>query len=70
MAFCLGDVGDSNVFVDACDELHFIDPGPGERADRRWISHSSTGTLRAEVLESATVAFQCNARAARRADEI
>jgi aminoglycoside phosphotransferase len=36
LVFSHGDLGDSNVFVDARDELHFIDVGRAGKADR-WL---------------------------------
>jgi kanamycin kinase len=36
LVFSHGDLGDSNIFVDANDELHFIDLGRAGKADR-WL---------------------------------
>ncbi|SFM73489.1 kanamycin kinase [Rugamonas rubra] len=57
LVFSHGDLGDINVFVDAREELYFIDLGRGGRADR-WLDITFIHrNLREEVSASAAADF-------------
>ena len=57
LAFTHGDLGDSNVFVDARNELYFIDFGRGGLADR-WMDVAFVHrNLREEVSEGVAAEF-------------
>jgi kanamycin kinase len=57
LVFAHGDLGDSNVFVDARDELYFIDLGRGGLADR-WMDIAFVHrNLREEVSEDVAADF-------------
>jgi aminoglycoside phosphotransferase len=57
LVFSHGDLGDINVFVDAREELYFIDLGRGGRADR-WLDITFIHrNLREEISASAAAAF-------------
>jgi aminoglycoside phosphotransferase len=57
LVFSHGDLGDSNVFVDARDELYFIDLGRGGKADR-WMDIAFVHrNLREEVSEDVAADF-------------
>lgn len=57
LVFSHGDLGDINVFVDAREELYFIDLGRGGLADR-WLDITFIHrNLREEISQSAAAAF-------------
>ena len=57
LVFAHGDLGDSNLFVDQRDQLHFIDFGRGGLADRWMDIAFAHSALRDDVSAAAAAQF-------------